>query len=165
MFRQIHIKNFRALREFGMTGLGRVNLLVGTNNCGKTSVLEAIHILSVPGSPRPLWNTLLRRGEDESSRPLRLALERGVLRPDEGCRLASEVYLLERGALGRHHAGWLPPELERGGELTVVQASPRELLVATTIPDVAIARQLRALHPERAIRWRAAPAGVTKAAA
>ena len=63
MFRQIHIKNFRALREFGMTGLGRVNLLVGTNNCGKTSVLEAIHILSVPGSPNPLWSTLLRRGE------------------------------------------------------------------------------------------------------
>jgi len=97
--------------------------------------------------------------------PLRLALERGVVRPDEGCRLASEVYLLERGTLGPHHAGWLPPELDRRGELTVVSAAPRELLVATTIPDVAIARQLRALHPERAIRWRAAPARITEAAA
>lgn len=63
MLRSLQIKNFRALRDFGMTGLARVNLLVGTNNCGKTSVLEAIHILSVPGLPGPLWSTLLRRGE------------------------------------------------------------------------------------------------------
>lgn len=46
-----------------MAGLGRVNLLVGTNNCGKTSVLEAIHILAVPAQTGPLWQTLTRRGE------------------------------------------------------------------------------------------------------
>jgi hypothetical protein len=63
VLRHLHIENFRGLREFEMTGLGRVNLLVGTNNCGKTSVLEAIHILSVPGSPAAIWSTLLRRGE------------------------------------------------------------------------------------------------------
>ena len=63
MLRQLHIEHFRALRDFTMTGLNRVNLLVGTNNCGKTSVLEAIEVLSSPGMPGPLWNTLLRRGE------------------------------------------------------------------------------------------------------
>lgn len=42
MLRTLHVENFRALREFRMKGLGRVNLLVGTNNCGKTSVLEAV---------------------------------------------------------------------------------------------------------------------------
>lgn len=46
-----------------MSGLGRVNLLVGTNNCGKTSILEAIHILSAPGSSVPLWQAQVRRGE------------------------------------------------------------------------------------------------------
>jgi hypothetical protein len=66
VLRHLHIEKFRALREFEMTGLGRVNVLVGTNNCGKTSVLEAIHILSAPGSTGPLWNTLLRRGETHS---------------------------------------------------------------------------------------------------
>jgi ABC-type branched-subunit amino acid transport system ATPase component len=63
MLRNLRITNFRGLREFAMSGLGRVNLLVGTNNCGKTSVLEAIHMLSVPGSAVPLWQAQVRRGE------------------------------------------------------------------------------------------------------
>ena len=46
-----------------MTSLGRVNLLVGTNNCGKTSVLEAIHNLSSFGRPDVLWDSTNRRGE------------------------------------------------------------------------------------------------------
>jgi ABC-type branched-subunit amino acid transport system ATPase component len=33
---------FRGLRDVRLTGLTRVNLLVGPNNCGKTSLLEAI---------------------------------------------------------------------------------------------------------------------------
>ncbi|MCK6575570.1 ATP-binding protein [Myxococcota bacterium] len=46
-----------------MGRLARVNLLVGTNNCGKTSVLEALQILVAPGTPVPLFATLARRGE------------------------------------------------------------------------------------------------------
>jgi AAA15 family ATPase/GTPase len=46
-----------------MTGLGRVNLLVGENNSGKTSVLEAINILSAQGRLEVIWETLTRRGE------------------------------------------------------------------------------------------------------
>jgi len=46
-----------------MEGLGRVNLLVGANNCGKTSVLEAISMLLTPGSVTQVWNAMLRRGE------------------------------------------------------------------------------------------------------
>jgi len=63
MLRDLRISNFRGLREFAMSGLGRVNLLVGTNNCGKTSVLEAIHVLSAPGTAGPLWLAQGRRGE------------------------------------------------------------------------------------------------------
>jgi hypothetical protein len=63
MLRDIRILGYRGLRKFEMAGLGRLNLLVGTNNCGKTSVLEAIHMLSVPGSFIPLWQTQTRRGE------------------------------------------------------------------------------------------------------
>ncbi len=63
MLRNLRITNFRGLREFAMSGLGRVNLLVGTNNSGKTSVLEAIHILSTPGTAAPLWQAQVRRGE------------------------------------------------------------------------------------------------------
>jgi hypothetical protein len=62
VLRQLHIQNFRALRDYRMNDLSRVNLLVGTNNCGKTSVLEAIHVLSAPGAA-PVWDALMRRGE------------------------------------------------------------------------------------------------------
>ena len=43
--------------------LGRVNLLVGTNNSGKTSVLEAIQLLLSHGYLGSLYSTLFRRGE------------------------------------------------------------------------------------------------------
>ncbi|HSN96835.1 MAG TPA: ATP-binding protein, partial [Candidatus Nanopelagicales bacterium] len=51
------------LRDFTMSGLGRVNLLVGANNCGKTTVLEALHMLLRAGDPMALWSALHRRGE------------------------------------------------------------------------------------------------------
>jgi ABC-type branched-subunit amino acid transport system ATPase component len=38
----LEIRNFRAFRNFKIDHLGRVNLLVGKNNVGKTSLLEAI---------------------------------------------------------------------------------------------------------------------------
>lgn len=45
-----------------MEGLGRVNLLVGPNNCGKTSLLEAILLLASPLDPCLLGVRCLRRG-------------------------------------------------------------------------------------------------------
>ena len=46
-----------------MSDLGRVNLLVGTNNSGKTSLLEALHLLTSRAAPWALWQVLWRRGE------------------------------------------------------------------------------------------------------
>lgn len=45
-----------------------MNLIVGTNNAGKTSVLEAVHILQATGEYSPIWATLARRGEDFDER-------------------------------------------------------------------------------------------------
>lgn len=42
--------NFRGFELLELHDLGRVNLVVGANNAGKTSVLEAIHLLTAPGS-------------------------------------------------------------------------------------------------------------------
>src|ERR1022692_3046346 len=64
MITNLHIEGFRGFRNFAMEGLGRVNLLVGTNNCGKTTALEAAHILASKGDIRPLWSSQRRRGED-----------------------------------------------------------------------------------------------------
>ncbi len=63
MMSSIHIVGYRGLQHFEMSGLGRINLLVGTNSSGKTSVLEAIYLLSSTGDPVALWQLLWRRGE------------------------------------------------------------------------------------------------------
>jgi AAA15 family ATPase/GTPase len=44
-FRRVSIKAFRGIQDLEFYDLGRINLLVGQNNCGKTSVLEAMHVL------------------------------------------------------------------------------------------------------------------------
>ncbi len=46
-----------------MTDLGRINLLVGKNNTGKSSILEGLFILASENNPIALWHTLMRRGE------------------------------------------------------------------------------------------------------
>ena len=43
-FTQINIHQFRGFHHFNFDNLGRVNLLVGMNNAGKTSVLEALSL-------------------------------------------------------------------------------------------------------------------------
>jgi AAA15 family ATPase/GTPase len=40
----LEIKNFRLLENFQVKKLGQVNLIVGKNNSGKSSVLEALRI-------------------------------------------------------------------------------------------------------------------------
>nr|VFJ47133.1 MAG: ATPase/GTPase, AAA15 family [Candidatus Kentron sp. DK]VFJ61044.1 MAG: ATPase/GTPase, AAA15 family [Candidatus Kentron sp. DK] len=44
-FQQISIRNFRAIASLEIDNIKQVNLLTGKNNCGKTSVLEAISLL------------------------------------------------------------------------------------------------------------------------
>lgn len=63
MIRSLHLTNFRSHANFQLQKLGRVNLLVGTNNSGKTSILEAIELLLAHGDPRNIWTALTRRGE------------------------------------------------------------------------------------------------------
>lgn len=43
-YKSIHIEGFRGIKELTLNNLSQINLLVGKNNCGKTSVLEAIYL-------------------------------------------------------------------------------------------------------------------------
>ena len=63
MIRELHLKDFRGFSRFKLGRLGQVNLLVGKNNSGKTSFLEAIELLLAHGDPRTIWTSLSRRGE------------------------------------------------------------------------------------------------------
>ncbi len=56
------IERFRGLRDLHLTGLGQVNLLVGSNNSGKTSVLEALSVYCAPLDP---WTWITTSGRRE----------------------------------------------------------------------------------------------------
>jgi hypothetical protein len=60
----LYVRNFRTFRELRISRLGRVNLLAGRNNVGKTTVLEAIGAWSDGEDPLDGLTDLLRnRGE------------------------------------------------------------------------------------------------------
>ena len=63
MLGSIELIKFRGFETYALTDFTRVNLLVGKNNCGKTSILEAIHFLVSGGDPLVLTQTAERRGE------------------------------------------------------------------------------------------------------
>ncbi|MBQ9981639.1 MAG: AAA family ATPase [Oscillospiraceae bacterium] len=46
--KKIKIDTFRGISDLDINDLSHVNLIVGDNNCGKTSILEAIQLLRVP---------------------------------------------------------------------------------------------------------------------
>ena len=45
MLRDLTVQNYRCFDNFHIDGLEQVNLFVGNNNSGKTSLLEAIYLL------------------------------------------------------------------------------------------------------------------------
>ncbi|HUG68627.1 MAG TPA: AAA family ATPase [Pirellulaceae bacterium] len=63
LIRDLTIENYRSFEKYKLDGLARVNLLVGDNNCGKTSVLEAAYLLETNGADDSIWKLLQSRGE------------------------------------------------------------------------------------------------------
>lgn len=47
-FTELNIKAFRGIKELNITDLDDVNIIIGDNNSGKTSFLEAVQIISDP---------------------------------------------------------------------------------------------------------------------
>ncbi|BAZ14450.1 hypothetical protein NIES4071_62940 [Calothrix sp. NIES-4071] len=45
MLNDLTVQNYRCLKDLHIKDFARVNLLVGMNNSGKTSLLEAIYLL------------------------------------------------------------------------------------------------------------------------
>lgn len=72
----ITIHQFRGLRDLELKDLGRINLLVGINNSGKTSVLEALEIYCHPLDIRAWFSTARQR--DQESRISRTSVIDGL---------------------------------------------------------------------------------------
>ena len=52
MFERISVNNYRGFNDVTVGGLGRINLVAGRNNAGKTALLEAIWLLCGAADPR-----------------------------------------------------------------------------------------------------------------
>lgn len=57
----VNIKMFRGIQNLSIQNLGAVNLIVGDNNCGKTSALEAIELLRSSGNLANLYKVARQR--------------------------------------------------------------------------------------------------------
>ena len=53
-YEKLEIENFRGIKSLEIDDLARVNLFVGRNNCGKTSVLESAFLLTGMSNPNLL---------------------------------------------------------------------------------------------------------------
>lgn len=82
------IRNFRLLEDFEVKKLGRLNLIVGKNNSGKSTILEALRIYA--GNANPLLLAEISFGHDEKYR--RTELEQ----PDEAMDLPLEHFFTGR---------------------------------------------------------------------
>lgn len=130
MIRTLKLQGYRGFKSFSLPNLKRVNLLVGNNNCGKTSILEALEFLEFKGDPSVLDRSADRRGEhvvpdgaDPAERPTvpdisHLFFERH-LKPGVGLHIASDepggtvsVELLSRAEI-EHAINGNPHEWQR----------------------------------------------------
>lgn len=104
MIKSLAVTNYRKFKNLRIEALGRVNLFVGKNNSGKSSLLEVVELLNAPGIPT-LTSILARRGEHplldsrESSRSPELYLDvKGIFgQLDE--KLCGELLLECKGSL------------------------------------------------------------------
>jgi len=63
MLTELEIQGFRCFPSLTAKPLGRVNLLVGKNNSGKTAFLDAVELLAWDGARTPFLRSLVRRSE------------------------------------------------------------------------------------------------------
>jgi AAA15 family ATPase/GTPase len=63
MLKSLKIENFRGFESFELKQLGRINLLVGENNSGKTSVLEALLLFLSRMDLRLISQSMIARNE------------------------------------------------------------------------------------------------------
>lgn len=66
MIKDIHIQNYRGIKDLKIKDFKRINLLVGDNNSGKTSVLEALLLITQPRNPMILFELEYHRNLDFS---------------------------------------------------------------------------------------------------
>ena len=63
--KSININHFKGIENLKLNDLKRINLIIGDNNSGKTTLLEAIHLLKAPNSLSNILKTTRLRDEKQ----------------------------------------------------------------------------------------------------
>ncbi len=99
MLKRLHIQNFRGFNTIKIDPLSRINLIAGKNNSGKTSLLEAVFLLSGAGNAQMAVNPHVIRGA-ESGAPLQDPFWKHLFyNLDMGRRIEIKGYYKSRGEL------------------------------------------------------------------
>ena len=64
MLDSFYVRNFRLFEELSIERLGRLNLIVGLNNSGKSCLLEALYLYGTQADIPALYHMVEMRGED-----------------------------------------------------------------------------------------------------
>jgi len=148
MLHDLTISRFRCFRELRVPLLKRVNLFVGKNNAGKTTILEAAEILAI-GHPSALWLSPSRRGELITSDEERSETE------------ADPSYLFYREFLDRDSYENLPSFLLQSGPRRFeCKVEPSEHFLVPLTPEtppvsfkLRMIRSMGGSKPEQAWDW------------
>ncbi|MBI5497919.1 MAG: AAA family ATPase [Deltaproteobacteria bacterium] len=136
MYSLLEVQNFRGIERLTLDGLNRVNLVVGRNNCGKTSLLEAAALAWDPTVADSVLPSLFRQSAGSTEERyyrwlVRQSSPSASLEIRNGAHACSVV--LNRVAT-EQPAGWtvraLPGGLQllakdRGGSVQVTTAQPQ----------------------------------------
>jgi hypothetical protein len=144
MIRTLTATGFRCFREIRVEPLTRVNLFVGGNNAGKTSLLEAVELLAV-GGVEGLARSAVRRSEQLPTRPDALEKFKDHLVDP------SHLFFGHDLQLGTAFTIRGDGETERGVTCTIEEASSEETLIQTlafeSLPKRQRARQRLTVSP------------------
>lgn len=148
MLTALHIENYRSFASLDVNSLARVNLFVGVNNAGKTTLLDAVDLLAYRDSAEALWRSPERRGEVSVGDPgpvsagwetidfdLSLVLHQRAFREGlgfsiEGKTAASSTFV--RTGLSRREGNGFVLDFESDlGAKTFMEVSPHGRLIDT----------------------------------
>ena len=133
MLKRLQIRNFRGFNALKIDPLSSINLFAGKNNSGKTSLLEALFLLSSAGNAQMAVNTNVIRGI-ESGAPMKDPFWKQLFyNLDMGRHIEIKGYYKSRGELAlkitskRQSATEIP--LERTDEISATNLFDERSLI------------------------------------
>ena len=132
MLSRLELQGYRGFENFELADLRPVNLIVGNNNCGKTTILEAIELLASAGHPSAFKRAAMRRNEtvwhhqNDPQEPLvaihaSRAVRRAVLSHffhGHGCEPGAKFLLSADDSLFGEHPRRLSVKLDSSADVT-----------------------------------------------